>query len=48
MKFSHIKYRGGKNRRVYTAESKVEAQSFAFIFSGYYYQFTEGDWYVVI
>lgn len=48
MKFSHIKFRGERSKRIYTAESKAEAQSFAYTFGGYYYQFTPGDWYVLI
>lgn len=46
--FHHIKYRGGKSRRVYTVENKNEAVNFAHKFSGYYWEFTPNNWYVII
>lgn len=48
LNFSHIKYKGGKSKRVYTAENKNEAMSFAHRFSGYYWEFVEGEYYVII
>jgi len=48
MKFFFVKYRGGKSKRVYTAEDKDEAIAFAQKFSGYYWEFVEGEWYVII
>jgi len=48
MKFFFVKYRGGKSKRVYTAEDKDEAIAFANTFSGYYWEFTPDNWYVII
>lgn len=48
MKFSHVKYKGGKSKRLYIADSRAEAVKFAYTFSGYYWEFVPGEYYVII
>lgn len=48
MTFIYVTYKGGKSKRLYTATDKSEAQSFANLFSGYYWEFTPENWYVVV